>query len=141
MDDLIQTEVLIIGSGIAGGVLALQLAEAGIPVMLVTRAREASDSNTYYAQGGIIYRGENDSAALLAEDIHRAGAGLCNPVGGHNFVGRRAAAGRKDPDAKGGRGRSTTNQMAGCRWGWRAVTPSRASCMPPTPPGAPSSWR
>jgi L-aspartate oxidase len=80
MDDLIQTEVLIIGSGIAGGVLALQLAEAGIAVMLVTRAREASESNTYYAQGGIIYRGENDSAALLAEDIHRAGAGLCNPA-------------------------------------------------------------
>src|SRR5712692_3557293 len=79
MDDLIQTEVLVIGSGIAGGVLALQLAEAGVPVMLVTRARELSDSNTYYAQGGIIYRGENDSAALLAEDIHRAGAGHCNP--------------------------------------------------------------
>src|SRR5205823_11095588 len=79
MDDLLQAEVLIIGAGIAGGVLALQLAEAGIPVTLVTRAREASDSNTYYAQGGIIYRGENDSAALLAEDIQRAGAGLCKP--------------------------------------------------------------
>src|SRR5580765_5718802 len=77
MDDLIQTEVLIIGSGIAGGVLALQLGEAGIPVTLVTRAREASDSNTYYAQGGIIARGEHDSAELLAEDIQRAGAGLC----------------------------------------------------------------
>jgi L-aspartate oxidase len=79
MDDLIQTEVLIIGSGIAGGVLALQLAETGIPVTLVTRAREASDSNTYYAQGGIIARGEHDSAALLAEDIQRAGAGYCKP--------------------------------------------------------------
>ena len=79
MDDLIQTEVLIIGSGIAGGVLALELAEAGIPVTMVTRAREASDSNTYYAQGGIIARGEHDSAARLAEDILRAGAGHCKP--------------------------------------------------------------
>jgi L-aspartate oxidase len=80
MDDLLETDVLILGAGIAGGVLALQLAEAGIDVILATRAREASDSNTYYAQGGIIYRGENDSAELLAEDIQRAGAGLCNPA-------------------------------------------------------------
>lgn len=79
MDDLIQTEVLIIGSGIAGGVAALRLGEAGVPVTLVTRAREPSDSNTYYAQGGIIYRGEQDSPALLAQDIENAGAGHCNP--------------------------------------------------------------
>jgi L-aspartate oxidase len=79
VDDLIQTEVLIIGSGIAGAVAALQLAEAGVPVTVVTRAREPSDSNTYYAQGGIIYRGDNDSPALLAQDIENAGAGLCNP--------------------------------------------------------------
>jgi L-aspartate oxidase len=55
------------------------LAEAGVQVTLVTRAREPSDSNTYYAQGGIIYRGETDSPALLAQDIEHAGAGHCNP--------------------------------------------------------------
>ena len=79
MDDLIQTDVLIIGAGIAGGTAALLLAEAGVQVTLVTRAREPSDSNTYYAQGGIIYRGETDSPALLAQDIEHAGAGHCNP--------------------------------------------------------------
>jgi L-aspartate oxidase len=79
VDDLIQTEVLIIGAGIAGGTAALQLAEAGVPVTVVTRGREPSDSNTYYAQGGLVYRGENDSAALLARDIENAGAGHCNP--------------------------------------------------------------
>jgi L-aspartate oxidase len=79
VDDLIQTDVLIIGAGIAGGTAALQLAEAGVQVTLVTRAREASESNTYYAQGGIIYRGETDSPALLAQDIEHAGAGHCNP--------------------------------------------------------------
>ena len=79
MDDLIQTDVLIIGAGIAGGTAALQLAEAGIQVTLVTRAGEPSESNTLYAQGGIIYRGENDSPALLAQDIEHAGAGHCNP--------------------------------------------------------------
>jgi L-aspartate oxidase len=79
MNELLETDVLIIGCGIAGGTAALKLAEAGIPVTIVTRAPEATESNTYYAQGGIIYRGKEDSPALLAEDISRAGAGQCNP--------------------------------------------------------------
>ena len=36
----IETEVLIIGTGIAGSVTALQLADAGIDVTLATRARK-----------------------------------------------------------------------------------------------------
>ncbi len=57
----------------------MQLADAGVSVTLVTRAGEPGESNTYYAQGGIIYRGNDDSPASLAEDIIRAGAGYCNP--------------------------------------------------------------
>lgn len=79
MPDAIQTDVLVIGSGIGGATAALQLADAGIDVTLVTRAREPKESNTFYAQGGIIYQGQEDSPALLAEDIIRAGAGHCNP--------------------------------------------------------------
>lgn len=79
MGECHETEVLIIGSGIAGCVAALQLAEAGVPVTVVTRVEEPTESNTYYAQGGIIYRGIDDSPALLAEDILRAGAGHSNP--------------------------------------------------------------
>jgi L-aspartate oxidase len=79
MTDLHETDVLILGSGIAGGTAAVQLAEAGARVTLVTRAREPRDSNTFWAQGGIIYRGHDDSPAKLAEDILRAGAGHCNP--------------------------------------------------------------
>jgi len=79
MPEIIETEVLVIGCGIAGGIAALQLAEAGIPVTVVTRATVEEESNTLYAQGGIIYRGENDSPELLAEDIKRAGAGHSNP--------------------------------------------------------------
>jgi len=37
MEDCIETEVLIIGCGVAGTVAALQLAEAGVAVTLVTR--------------------------------------------------------------------------------------------------------
>jgi L-aspartate oxidase len=76
----IETEVLVIGCGIAGGVAALQLADAGLPVTLITRSREAHESNTYYAQGGIIYEGKQDSPRLLIEDVLRAGAGRCDPA-------------------------------------------------------------
>src|SRR5687767_12681165 len=79
MDECITTDVLIIGCGIAGGTTALKLADAGIDVMLVTRSVRAEESNTYYAQGGIIYQGVGDSPQLLSEDIQRAGAGYCNP--------------------------------------------------------------
>ena len=79
MTTLIETEVLVIGCGIAGGTAALQLAEAGIPVTVITRAREPEQSNTMWAQGGIIFRGEEDSSELLAEDLIGAGAGHSNP--------------------------------------------------------------
>ncbi len=75
MNDLIETEVLIIGCGIAGGTAALKLAEAGVPVTVVTRAREPQESNTYYAQGGIIFTGPDDNPDLLVQDVLHAGAG------------------------------------------------------------------
>ncbi len=74
-----ETDVLIIGTGIAGATAALTLADAGTPVTLVTRATAPEDSNTVLAQGGIIYEGREDSPAQLAEDIERAGAGHCYP--------------------------------------------------------------
>ena len=80
MPDWLETEVLVIGSGIAGSVAALQLAEAGLSVIVVTRAQEPQESNTYYAQGGIIFRGSDETPALLVEDIDRVGAGHCNPA-------------------------------------------------------------
>ncbi len=73
-----KTDVLIIGSGIAGGIAALILADTGKQVILITRAKVASDSNTYYAQGGIIFKGDKDSIDLLTEDIMNAGDGYNN---------------------------------------------------------------
>jgi L-aspartate oxidase len=73
--ELIDTDVLIIGCGVAGGTVALRLADAGVPVTLVTRAIDPHDTNTHWAQGGIIYRGQHDTPELLVADILRAGAG------------------------------------------------------------------
>lgn len=72
-----QTDVLIIGSGIAGCISALLLASKNIEVILVTATEDFKGSNSYFAQGGIIYRGEDDSEDLLAQDITNAGGGLC----------------------------------------------------------------
>ncbi len=77
--DYLETDVLIIGTGIAGATVALTLADAGVPVTLVTRALAPEESNTFYAQGGIIYTGPDDSPAQLAEDVLRAGAGHSYP--------------------------------------------------------------
>ena len=78
MSESLRSDVLIIGCGIAGGTAALELAAAGVDVVVVTRADRAEESNTYWAQGGIIFRGEQDSPELLARDIIHAGAGLCH---------------------------------------------------------------
>jgi L-aspartate oxidase len=70
--------VLVIGTGIAGLTTAFSLASAGVRVLLVTKTADPKDCNTFWAQGGIIYEGENDTPAKLIEDIIRAGAGLSN---------------------------------------------------------------
>jgi L-aspartate oxidase len=80
MSDLIETDVLVLGSGIAGATTALQLADRGLRVLVATRADAPQETNTYYAQGGIIYRGVGDSPQALALDIERAGDGHCNPT-------------------------------------------------------------
>ena len=69
---------LVIGTGIAGLTTAFTLASAGLKVLLVTKAKDPADCNTSWAQGGIIYQGENDSPDKLVGDILRAGAGISN---------------------------------------------------------------
>lgn len=69
------TDLLIIGSGIAGCSAALVAADAGLNVTILTRGKNPKDSTaTEWAQGGIIYKGEGDSSELLSKDIFSAGA-------------------------------------------------------------------
>ncbi|MBI4765366.1 MAG: L-aspartate oxidase [Deltaproteobacteria bacterium] len=74
------TDVLIIGSGIAGATAALNLArDPERHIILINRAPDPRESNSRYAQGGIISRGPGDSPELLVEDILAAGAGASLP--------------------------------------------------------------
>lgn len=78
---LLQTDVLIVGCGIAGASAALRLAQdRQRQVTVITRAADPHESNTYYAQGGIVTVGKEDSADLLVADILAAGAGLSLPA-------------------------------------------------------------
>ncbi|MBI4419136.1 MAG: L-aspartate oxidase [Ignavibacteriales bacterium] len=78
-EECIETDVLIIGCGIAGGVAALELAEAGLEIVVATRTKQPQESATLFAQGGIVYQGLEDSSELLIDDILRAGAGRSLP--------------------------------------------------------------
>ncbi|HUT20068.1 MAG TPA: L-aspartate oxidase [Anaerolineae bacterium] len=68
-------DLLILGSGVAGCVAALEASrDPHLDIIVVTAATEPEEANTYYAQGGIIGRGPHDSAELLMQDLYRAGA-------------------------------------------------------------------
>ncbi len=72
-----RTDVLIIGSGLAGLITALTAAEDSKEVMLLTKTSDLLSGSTAQAQGGIIYRGLTDSPQKLIEDLQIAGDGHC----------------------------------------------------------------
>ncbi|HWK89177.1 MAG TPA: L-aspartate oxidase [Longimicrobium sp.] len=75
---MIQADVVVVGSGIAGLSFALKVAKYGSVVMVTKKDRPESSTN--YAQGGIAaVFGQDDSPDLHMEDTLVAGAGLCHP--------------------------------------------------------------
>ncbi|WP_166388475.1 L-aspartate oxidase [Catellatospora methionotrophica] len=74
------TDVVVIGSGIAGLTAALHLREAGLHVTVVTKVN-IDDGSTRWAQGGIAaVLDPLDTPAAHARDTLVAGVGLCDPA-------------------------------------------------------------
>lgn len=68
-------DTLVIGCGSAGLASAIKLAEAGLKVGIVTREKKPEITNTFWAQGGIIYAKDDK---YLVEDIEKASAMTSN---------------------------------------------------------------
>lgn len=72
------TDVVVVGSGAAGLMAAVALAEAGRAVTVVTKG-ELGAGSTPWAQGGLAaVLGADDNAELHVRDTLVAGAGLCD---------------------------------------------------------------
>ena len=76
----IRADVLVIGCGIAGASAALEAAEAGLRTVVVTKAEKPEESNTLYAQGGIVSFAPDDQPKLLKKDILEAGDDVGDPA-------------------------------------------------------------
>eukprot|EP01084_Bolivina_argentea_P300822 518803_1 len=75
-----ESDVLVMGCGVAGTSAALKAAESGLKVTMLSASSSIRDCNSWFAQGGIIYKGgENDSSKHLEADVRIAGAGICDP--------------------------------------------------------------
>ena len=74
----LETDFIVIGSGVAGLRAAIEIASSGARVTVLTKDK-ASESNTEYAQGGVaVVLADDDEAVLHEDDTLVAGAGLCD---------------------------------------------------------------
>src|SRR5208283_2258774 len=79
LQDTLQTDILVIGSGLAGLAAAWAAAKRGCQVTMLTRTSNAAESNTNWAQGGIIFHAPEESPDQLVADILSVGGGLSSP--------------------------------------------------------------
>jgi succinate dehydrogenase/fumarate reductase flavoprotein subunit len=73
------TDVLIVGGGAAGTMAAFECAEAGVPVIQVTKGRATSGTTTVARGGFAAALGEDDSPELHLQDILKYGGELIDP--------------------------------------------------------------
>ena len=73
------TDVLVVGTGVAGYSAALAAAQRGLRVMVLGKG-DPKECNTWLAQGGVaaVTGGEEDSPELHARDTIAVGQGLCD---------------------------------------------------------------
>jgi L-aspartate oxidase len=83
--DVLQTDFLVLGSGLAGLRAALGLARHG-SVLVVTKD-QATESNTGYAQGGVaVAIAQDDDVELHLQDTLTAGAGIVSEAAARVLV-------------------------------------------------------
>ncbi|MDT7731312.1 MAG: L-aspartate oxidase, partial [Mycobacterium sp.] len=100
-----RADVVVIGTGVAGLVAALAAHRSGRKVVVLSKA---SDTATFYAQGGIAVvlpdalHEDGDSVDQHVADTLAAGAGLCDPDAVRSIVadGYRAVAELVDDGAR-----------------------------------------
>ncbi len=83
LDAELHGDLLVVGAGLAGLTAALAAAEAGLSVLLAFKPKDATESNSAYAQGGIAAYVEwntPDSLEQHVQDTLEAGAGYNNEV-------------------------------------------------------------
>ena len=73
------TDVLIVGGGAAGTMAAFECAEAGVPVIQVTKGRATSGTTTVARGGFAAALGKDDSPERHLQDILRHGGELIDP--------------------------------------------------------------
>jgi L-aspartate oxidase len=86
------TDVVVVGTGAAGLMTAVALADAGRAVTVVTKGA-LGDGSTAWAQGGLAaVLGPDDDADLHLRDTLEAGAGLCDEGAVRTLVAEAPAA-------------------------------------------------
>jgi L-aspartate oxidase len=88
--NIIQTDCLVIGAGLAGSAYALHAAREGFQVELLSLAGPL-EANSDLAQGGVIYDAATDPQ-LLARDIQEASGQTANPAAVEQLVREGPAA-------------------------------------------------
>jgi L-aspartate oxidase len=90
---ILRTDCLVIGAGLAGSAYAMHAAKLGLSVELLSLA-EPLAANSAWAQGGIIYETAHDPSAL-ARDIFEASDRTANPHAIEHLVREGPAAVRE----------------------------------------------
>src|SRR5271155_1200087 len=84
--DRIEADFVVVGCGVAGLRVAIELGAAGARVLVLAKS-SLTDSATEWAQGGIAAAlSDEDEVSLHEEDTLRAGDGLCEPAAVHALV-------------------------------------------------------
>ena len=136
---MIETDYLVIGSGLAGLTFALRASAHGRVVVATKRA--PADANTAYAQGGVAGALDpDDGVAAHVEDTLRVGDGLCRrdmvEICAREGPEHILLAGRTSWAS-----RSIATPPGTSRSGAKGGTPPGASSTPRTPPAGRSRRR